>query len=172
MALFTLSRDEVVAMSDKIQRRQKEQPELTRRCEVGAAMRMRRLMTVPASSWQGTEERWAKDAIHYIHEMSKLSGAEFDLALACYGVRRPGLDAALKKLEAGHDVQRQEQKQAPRQAQVAPAVQPADNAIPDDELDDETRAALDAVLAEAAALKAKAAVKPSKSRNAAVNAED
>lgn len=171
-----LDRSQVLAIGDRIQRLAPLAPKLTIHCTMSMPMKARRLLTLPAQSWHELEIRWAREILAEIARLELESGPEYDLALACCGVQREGLDAAMELLErtAGNLVAEdpqsvevqdgpkekvQNQKIAPKEKERKVRAASVSSAPAGDDLDPETARMLAEVLAEAKAAKAAAGVK-------------
>ncbi len=168
MDAVNLDRSQVLAIGDRIQRLAQFAPRLTVRCQMTNPMKVRRLLTLPAQSWHELEIRWAKELLAEIQRLELESGPEVELALACCGVGRDGLDAALELLEreAGtlEPVQVEavvaplvvEGKAADGKKEKGKVQRKIAGGEPDNELDPETARMLAEVLADAATAKGQA----------------
>lgn len=90
--------DAALRLADRIQKRSNDP--LTTLCSFEQAHRIRRLNSIPAHAWKNLEIRWAKQAIQEIEQLKAQKGAPASLALACFGIQRPGLKEALAKLKS------------------------------------------------------------------------
>jgi hypothetical protein len=174
MEAANLDRSQVLSVGDRIQRLAQFAPRLTARCQMANPMKVRRLLTLPAQSWHEIEIRWAKELLAEIKRLELENGPEIELALACCGVGREGLDAALEELERQAGQSQIEPDEIPVVV-AEPETPPAKRTVndgkkekrqvqrkiagesePEEDLDPETARMLAEVLAEAAAAKGKA----------------
>jgi len=133
--------------ADRAQKLSPDRPDLTVLCDFSQAQKMRRLMILPLKAWKLTEIHWAEYALAKIGELRQNPSLQATLALACFGVVRPGLEDAFT------DVQRMGKPAKKPKAQPEPKPEPEGE--DDEELDPQTRADLDAVLREAEKLASK-----------------
>lgn len=90
----------VLAISDRIQQAAHRRPELTARCKFGRSGQVRRLRTIAAKHWNGSDWTVAQavlDEVASLKAEADTPGRE--LALAVLGVEADGLEAALVELE-------------------------------------------------------------------------
>ena len=122
-------------LADRIQKHSSN--DLTALCDFNAPQRVRRLTNIPAKSWGLLEERWATNALLHIEQLKAVKGDRTTLALACYGIERDGLSKALKAIEGGQ-----------AEHKPAKAVTPLPSPEQEEEIDQDTQAALDSLRTE------------------------
>lgn len=114
-----LSAEQMQVYSDRIQKRARARPDLTRLCEFTGTIQVRRLLLVPPTAWQMLEVRWARHLLAKLNELKQVESTENTLALACLGYARKGadesqpLDYALVMLDAEPAKQAEEEVPSP-----------------------------------------------------------
>ena len=91
--------DAISGLADRLQKLAKYDPELTRGCEFSKALQMRRLVILPLKGWKDTDARTALMAMNAIGRLQVAPGLAAALELACYGIERQDLPEAVHHLE-------------------------------------------------------------------------
>jgi hypothetical protein len=112
--------DRISALSDRIQKSAKYSPTLTSGCEFSQAQVMRRLLILPVKGWTDGDARRAENAIAAITALKAQEGPLAALQLACYGIERGDLEAAIATLEAAKAAAEQATPQDEAGPQAAP----------------------------------------------------
>lgn len=170
--------DAISGLADRLQKLAKYDRALTARCEFSRALQMRRLVILPLKGWKDTDARAARAALETIEQLRAAPGLAAALELACYGIERGDLSKAVVLLEQARDAQCSQNamsQEKPIEAEAkllpekGPDPEPAKKAKPktkpkaleslesldDAELDEQTKADLDALEREVKSLKNK-----------------
>lgn len=142
--------DAISRLADRVQKLAPARRDLTDRCEFSQAQTMRRLLILPVKGWTDNDAHRARYALDKIAALRAEPGPRAALALACYGIERDDLPAALALLEA--DKPEPAPTLAPKAARKSKPKTQAAAPEADGELDAETQAALDALQREAESL--------------------
>jgi len=95
----TLSPERITALSDQIQDRGRNRPDLIEHCRFGRSMEARRLREVSSRYWNNADWNKAEQILDLIAQFRAHKGPEYTLALAVLGGGEEGLDEALASLD-------------------------------------------------------------------------
>jgi hypothetical protein len=98
--------ERVLAISDRIQQAAHRRPELTARCKFGRSGQVRRLRTIAAKHWNGSDWTVAQAVLDEVASLkAEADTPTRNLALAVLGVEADGLEAALGELEGTRELE-------------------------------------------------------------------
>lgn len=144
--------DAISALADRIQKLARHAPLLTAGCEFSQAQAMRRLLILPVKAWTDNDAHRAQYALAAIERLQADPAQHAALALACYGIERADLPAAIALLEQARDAPQPAPQPTPDDPALAPktgkqrsraAIKPLESLDDEAALDPETQAALD-----------------------------